>query len=154
MRSRRLIYALLGLLVAMLLSYWLLSSGASLSTDTRSSSLGSEAEKLAFLKRYLIMHSEVDAAEFHIRYQDNSGGLVPGPSEWDVQVVMKMPPEHVRLWTKDLDVQTDAPDLSWTKPLWRPEWTVTSSPRVYGRKGTTVIVFESEGIVCKRAVAN
>ena len=68
-------------------------------TNTWSSSFRSREEKLAFLCGYMTMPSEVIDAEYHIVYHDNSGGLIPGPSDWDIRVVLKVAPEDTYRWT-------------------------------------------------------
>lgn len=73
-----------------------------LTTDTRSDSFHIKEEKLAFLKEYLIMPSEVIDAEYHIMFWDNSGGMVPGPSDWDIRAVLKVAEEDIPLWTADM----------------------------------------------------
>ena len=127
----------------------------SLTTDTLSSTLSDDAAKVAFLGRYLKLASPVEAAEFHVIYHDNSGGMVPGPSEWDIQAVMKVAPADLPAWTSGM-TPTEAADLSWGRSLLGPEprWAVHSALRVYQRGRTIVAVFEPEGIVFKRAQAD
>ena len=78
-------------------------SEASRTTDTWSSYFENKDEKLAFLSEYLVMHSEVLDAEYHVVYHDNSGGLIPGPSDWDIKVALKVAPERIPLWTDGLN---------------------------------------------------
>jgi hypothetical protein len=127
---------------------------ASLTTDTRSAQFATDAEKIAFLRRYVTLYSEVEATEFHIVYHDNSGGRVPGPSDWDMRVALKIAPTDTPAWTSGLQEIDGADlDLSWGTDLLpnTPRWARTSQPRVYERGGGDVIVavFASEGIVLK-----
>ena len=126
---------------------------ASMTADTRSSDLA-EGAKVAFLRRYLVLHSEVEAAQFHIRYRDNSGGPVPGPSEWDIRAAMKVPDAQSSRWTAGLR-RVESADLAWGYDLLRgmPGWSVRSKPVVYSHGGTVVAVFEVEGVVFKRVEA-
>jgi hypothetical protein len=121
-----------------------------LTTDTRSSELPNEQAKIEFLKKYLKLHSEIDATEFHIRYQDNSG-IVPGPSDWDIEVVMKVPKDKLGLWTTGLQ-KADQADLSWGFDLLPKDerWAIHSKPAIYRQGQTVVALFEPEGIVFKR----
>jgi len=110
------------------------------------------------------MESNVEAAEFHIRYQDNSGGWVPGPSDWDIQAVMKVRPEDLSRWTEEMStVGADSREGNvfdgW--PNWGysllpddPRWQVGSKPTVFARQDGSIMVavFQPEGIVMKRAV--
>lgn len=135
----------------------------SYTTDTYSRDLA-EPDKLPFLARYLKLHSRIEAAEFHIRYFDGTQGLVPSPSEWDMRVAMKVAPADIAAWTADV-APTQTPDstawgyapsdLSWVHEILpaTADWKTTSKPKIYTRDATTVIVFEPEGIICKRALA-
>jgi hypothetical protein len=130
-------------------------SGPSRTTHKRSSDMSSNAEKIAFLNRYLSAKSAIEAAEFIIDYQDNSGGWVPGPSDWDIQAAMKMQPRDTTLWAEGLDrVLSEDIDLSWGMRL-LPQaamWRIESKPQIFVRpdEDVTVAIFQPEGIVFKR----
>src|ERR1043166_651586 len=129
-------------------------SHTSLTTHQKSSQMSSDAEKIAFLRRYLTMKSEIEAAEFTVDYEDNSGGWVPGRSDWDIMAVMKMRPRDTGLWSQTFyKISPDEQDLSWGMSLLPPEdrWRVESRPQVFvaGDRTATVAFFEPEGIVFK-----
>ena len=129
-------------------------TSASLTTDTRSAQFATDAEKIAFLQRYLTLYSAVEATEFHIVYHDNAGGAVPGPSDWDMRVALKVAPADIPAWTNGLqEIEGAAADLSWGTDLLpgTARWARTSQPRVYQRASGGVIVaaFASEGIILK-----
>jgi hypothetical protein len=122
-------------------------------TDTRSSTLASDAEKIAFLRRYLVLASPVHQTEFHVVYHDNSGGLVPGPSDWDIQAIMRVAPDEMPRWTDGMQpAQADSVDLAWLHALQRsaPGWLASAPPIVYQRSGELVALFEGDGMVAKR----
>ncbi len=128
---------------------------ASLTTDTSSGQFATDAEKTAFLRRYVTLYSAVEATEFHIVYHDNAGGRIPGPSDWDMRVALKVAPANEPAWTSGLqEVSPIGIDLSWGTelPLSDSLWARTSAPRVYQRAGGGVIVaaFATEGIILKR----
>jgi len=135
---------------------------ASKTTDTRSSQFPSQKEKLEFLSRYMALKSSVEAAEFHVVYHDNSGGLVPGPSDADVQAVLKVRHQDIGLWVSGMRLRDPEPagvsrlpgELDWGYALLpnSPRWHVSSRPAVFAAgEGTTLVaVFEAEGIVMKR----
>ena len=127
------------------------SDGGRLTTDTRSSTFSDNRSKIAFLKKYLKMPSAIEEAEFHVVYQDNSGGLVPGPSDWDIQVVLRVKLENVPLWTNGM-TRVDLADLSWGYSLLpsAEQWAVKSKPVIYEQGRTVVAVFEPEGTIFKR----
>jgi len=127
----------------------------SLTTDTRSAQFTTDAEKVAFVRRYLTLFSPVEATEFHIVYHDNSGGRVPGPSDWDMRVALLVAPADVPSWIDGLrQIDRASVDLSWGIDLLPNErrWAHTSDPQVYEREsgGVIVAVFTPEGLVLKR----
>lgn len=123
---------------------------ANKSTDTLSAEFDSDTEKIAFLDQYLVLHSAVEAAEFHIVYHDNSTGFVPGPSDWNIQAVLKVAPADVSRWTDGRQlVATDSVDLAWGYALLPDEarWQVQSQPMIYTSLGAIIVVFAPEGIL-------
>jgi hypothetical protein len=126
---------------------------ASLTTDTSSAQFATDAEKIAFLRRYVTLYSAVETTEFHIVYHDNASGRIAGPSDWDMRVALKIAPADAPAWTSDLqEVSPAGIDLSWATdlPLSDSHWARTSSPRVYQRAGVIVAAFATEGIILKR----
>jgi len=126
------------------------------STDTWSASLEDKTEKLAFLREYLAILSEVIDAEYHIVYHDNSGGMIPGPSDWDIRAVLKVAPEDVPLWTDGVNMlisyQLDPSmwdDLktayfTWTEPEGIECWKLPDS-KIY------MVTYIDSGIILLRA---
>jgi hypothetical protein len=149
-------YAMM-LLVA-LVSCGIPSSGTktsgSLTTDTQSAQLATDAEKIAFLRRYITLYSAVETTEFHIVYHDNAGGAVPGPSDWDMRVALKVAPANISAWTSGLQESEGAGvDLTWGTDLLpdASRWARTTQPRVYERAsgGVLVAAFAPEGVIFK-----
>jgi hypothetical protein len=129
-------------------------TSASLTTDTHSAQLATDAGKIAFLRRYITLYSAVEATEFHIVYHDNSGGAVPGPSEWDMRIALKIAPADIPAWTSGLqEIEGAGVDLAWGTDLLpdASRWARTSQPRVYERAsgGALVAAFASEGVILK-----
>lgn len=126
---------------------------ASKTTDTRSSTFATHAEKTAFLERYLTLHSPVEATEFHVIFHDNSGGFIAGPSDWDIQAVMRVAPDDIASWTDGMQrVEASVVDLAWANALLQQSgWLSSSPPLVYERSGSLVAVFEADGIIAKRS---
>ncbi|WP_428266360.1 hypothetical protein [Haliangium sp.] len=136
----------------------------SLTTDTDSRTLSDKEQRLAFLARYLRLKSPVADAEFVIRYHDNGGGALPGPSDWDIQAVLQVE-EHASAWHEGWvpcpadAVSEEHPtgvDLTWAQPLLerREPWQQPSdSARCYRNprtSGSYVIVYEQDGLVLYR----
>ncbi len=116
-----------------------------LSTDTTSASISGESEQIEFLERYVVLPSPIEETEFHIVYRDNSGGAVPGPSDWTIEFAVRVDPGEMSLWTEGVE-PIDAP------PAWDDElitgWDVgDASPRFYGRSGTVRAVYGDEVVL-------
>lgn len=126
-------------------------------TDTRSAALADDTAKRAFLGQYLTLKSAVTATEFHIVYHDNSTGVVPGPSDWDIQVALKVAPTDVSRWTAGMQPATaNADNLAWGYALVpdEPRWKTRSQPQIYTAGGKLVAAFAREGIVLLRLQTN
>jgi hypothetical protein len=129
-------------------------TSASLTTDTYSAQFAKDAEKIAFLGRYITLYSAVETTEFHIVYHDNAGGAVPGPSGWDMRIALKVAPADIPAWTNGMqEIEGAGADLSWGTDLLpdTARWARASQPRVYERASGGVIVaaFASEGVILK-----
>jgi len=124
-------------------------------TNTSSSSYETQQQKITFLQHYVVCPSPVLATEFHIQYWNNSGGGVPGPSEWDIRFAVKVPLQSISNWTKDFHpVHPNVINSGWWAdlPLTANIWTRHSVPKYYQRPDskTYQVVYEDEGIIFKR----
>jgi hypothetical protein len=137
--------------------------GGSLTTDTDSRSLTDKDQRLAFLARYLRAKSPIEDAEFVIRYRDNSGGAIPGPSDWDIRAVLQVdrPSAWHEGWTPcaAADSAGDGQlvvDMAWAEPLLgrRPQWqALRPPPRCYRNPrsaASVVLVYEDDRVVLYR----
>ena len=129
------------------------SNTSNLTTNTQSTQFSTDGEKLTFLKKYVTLYSAIEATEYQIVYQDNSAGGVPGPSDWDIQMALKIAPEDVVLWTADMQkIAPELVDLAWGYQLLpdEPRWKFQAQPLVYTRANVIVAVFPQQGILFKR----
>jgi hypothetical protein len=132
-------------------AYYLSEANRSMSTNTHSKQFATNADKIQFLKRYLSLPTAVEAAEFHVVYQDNSGGIIPGPSDWDIQAALKVAPQDLSAWTKNINRTSQKQDLAWGYSLAQERgWKLQSAPKVYTAPGEIVAIFEKEGFIFKR----
>lgn len=84
-------------------------------TDTHSISLTNQQDKLEFLSGYANLPTTPEDAAYHIWYQDNSQG-VPGPSDWDIKLVLRLSQEVLPLWLSDTTTVAEL-ETSWADPL-------------------------------------
>jgi hypothetical protein len=82
------------------------------STDTTSAAFGTLDEKVAFLEQYVRFRRGYRELDFAVRYLNNSGGIAPAPSEWDVRIVAAVPPAELDAWTSGLS-RASAPEADW-----------------------------------------
>ena len=72
------------------------------STQTSSSQFTTITEKIAFLEKYVMFRRAYVNLDYQISYHNNSGGGVPGPSDWDIRIVAQVPAAELKLWTSGL----------------------------------------------------
>lgn len=83
------------------------------STDTCSDALPSLERRVEFLERYVTFRRGYSDLGFHIAYQNNGGGLVPSPSEWDIRLVAAVPPTELAEWVPPGLAPSPAADTGW-----------------------------------------
>lgn len=126
-------------------------------TKTSSKQFATKEERLEFLKKYLKEYSPINDAEYFIEFYNNVS-RVPGPSEWDITVALKVPQDKINDWVIDFDeVNEEDIKLSWWDLLKLDDkgWYRNSKPKFYKRKGQMVyvVIYENEGIILKRVTA-
>lgn len=55
-------------------------------------------DRISQLEEYVTFEREYEALEYDLFYADAGGGLVPGPSEWDIQLLAVVPPSELEAW--------------------------------------------------------
>jgi hypothetical protein len=139
-----------GIIVALISLCLVSCSKPSLTTNTYSSQLNSDRQKIEFLGKYFKLLSPIEATEFHIVYHDNDFA----PSDLDIEAAMKVSPSDVKVWTEGMQLQHQPLDIAWGYALIakdKQKWSIKSKPKFYRRSSGdgVVVVFESEGIIFK-----
>lgn len=133
------------------------SSPSTLTTDTDSRTQPDRAQRLAFLARYLKSKSAITDAEYVIHYRDNSGGGVPGPSDWDVRAALQV--ADVAPWRAGWEPCPQSGKTfavpGWARELLdrRPAWQRAQAPGCFRdpRHGAAVAyIFEADKLVAYR----
>jgi hypothetical protein len=124
-----------------------------LTTATSSCEFKTMEEKSSFLKKYMIINSEVRDTEYRIFFQDNSG-VPPGPSDWDIKVALMMQEENLDKWLAGFEeISANMVSLSWWDDLNLDDnkWHLSSTPQFYKRPDVSsyLVLFRDEGIVLK-----
>lgn len=135
----------LGWITALLLA----CSARSRSTDTPSTDFDEKGPKLDFLRKYMAHLEGVRDAEYHIIYNDNGSGSVPGPSDYSITVALLVEPDSLGHWLDKCAGKDTLIDIGrWRPALPRFDWPVTSAPRVCRPEpGVEKVVYRKEGIV-------
>ncbi len=84
------------------------------STDTLSSALPDLDARVEFLERYVQFRRAYEVLDFSIRFRGSEGGFldVPGPSEWDIRLVAKVPAAEIDDWVPAGVAAGPPPDFS------------------------------------------
>lgn len=88
-----------------------------LSVSETSMSRPALANKIDFIERYLSFERGYEALEYRWFHSDNSGGLVPGPSDWNYQLLAIVPPDEIALWKIEGVVPVDTSPLGWVDDI-------------------------------------
>ena len=134
-----------------------------LTTNTSSTEFKTSAERVAFLRRYLNLRTQVTDAAFHIVFHDNHRNL-PGPSDCSVVAAVKVTPADGPAWLAGArpfvqppvevvdDPFADAPPPP-RRSLIPPEWHVSSPGTSYTRDRAQ-LVWHPEGVLEFDAIPN
>lgn len=69
--------------------------------DTTSAQFATLQQKIDFLNQYVSFRHTYHELDFAVYFVDNGGGMVPGPSEWDIRLVAIVPEETLNDWVPD-----------------------------------------------------
>lgn len=152
---RKRILGILLLVIIVSVSYMSLGNTKSRTTETWSKQFQKREDKIVFLQKYIKTFSTIVDTEFYINYFDNSVGIIPGPSDWEMRVALIVPEDSVKNWTEGFhEVKKDEIEMNWWNdlPLTTEEWQRSSTPKFYKRPNEQVylVVYSEEGIILKR----
>ena len=82
-------------------------------TETASDKLPSLEKRVEFLERYVKFRRHYTDLGFHIKFQNNGGGLVPGPSDWDIRLVAVVPAAELAEWIPPGVTAKSSADVGW-----------------------------------------
>ena len=85
-------------------------------TDVDSAAFSTLAEKQSFLEQYVTFRRDYEEIEFDVLYVDGGDGRVPGPTEWDVRLLAKVPEGGLGEWISGM-AQMASPDTSWVASI-------------------------------------
>jgi hypothetical protein len=113
--------------------------------------IDSQTDKIEFLKKYLNKTSGLIDAEYHIWYQDNGTGRVPGPSDYNIILALKIQPDSINSWINHLEPSSrQISTEKWNElNLNKKNWNLHSQPELYLSSQITEVklLFRKENIV-------
>jgi hypothetical protein len=125
------------------------------SVELMSRDIASKELKIKKINEYLTFQSEVIDAEYILSIHDNSGFL-SGPSDFSLQIALRMLPTDVPRWIVGYsEISTPPFSENWKATLQLSDevWSTSSTPRYYSNDGNTwVVVFFEEGIVYRETI--
>ncbi|MFT3787128.1 MAG: hypothetical protein QM770_13330 [Tepidisphaeraceae bacterium] len=68
------------------------------------------------MERYVTFRRHYESLDFDITYHNN-GGMVPGPSEWDVRLVASVPENELDQWVPSGVKSVAAGESDWLKSV-------------------------------------
>lgn len=99
--------------LGLILTLFLFGCHESKSTEQGSDAFSSLKEKREFLNKYKKLDGKsFQKLDFYISFKDNSGGMVPGPSDWDICIVAEVPEDEIDLWIKGLNKLEQKPEIN------------------------------------------
>jgi len=129
-------------------------STTNMTTDTWSTAITNHDEKINFMKKYIGCPTDVLDAEYHIVYHDNSGGRVPGPSDWTIAAAIKINPGDMARWTGGMDeISSDQVDTAWWDGLNISAWAFSGAGIYYKQpnENSFLAVYQEDGVILKYA---
>jgi hypothetical protein len=118
------------------------------STATTSSEFATLEEKVAFLNQYVSFDRSYEQLDFSVTYHNNSGGMVPGPSDWDIRIVARVPSAELGNWSSELK-KIQSPEIEWVEGIHTAIDYSGVSDWYFGR-GATVGIDETRSVILYR----
>jgi len=75
------------------------------------------SDRIRFVESYVNFRREYNELEYNIVYHNNSSRLsAPGPSDWNIILIAKVPPDQIEQWVLPKTLDEGVP-----KPVWHKE---------------------------------
>jgi hypothetical protein len=107
------------------------------------------ADRIRFIENCVTFRRKYEKLDYDVAYQNNGGGMVPGPSDWDIRLIAVVPPGDVGGWIPADAEKTDGSAPEWVQDLPGPierreitEW--------YRKSGIEVGIDRTRSIVAYR----
>lgn len=85
--------------------------------DEKSTSRSSLEDRIKFVEKYVKFRRNYEKLDYHIQYQNNGGGFVPGPSDWDIRLIAQVPAKELNDWIPANSEKSDKSVPAWVTEL-------------------------------------
>ena len=107
-------------------------------------------QKKETLKKYLKKQSGIQDSEYHFWFMDNGGDRIPGPSDYNITLALKIETDSIDNWVGYLEPTRPFNISSWESlELNVKNWELKGTPKYYRSSlGTEIkVVFKEQNIV-------
>lgn len=118
------------------------------SGKTTSAGITTLAARVKTLHEYVKFQRTYETLDFDIDYHNNGGGLVPGPSDWDIRIVATVPASQLSDWIPAGATPSSGSDTEWLKTVPTAldlsgvtEWYVQGSKTVGLDRARRIVVY-------------
>lgn len=119
--------------------------------DIYSYNIKNRATKMDTLFQYIAKEPEILDAEYHIWFQDNGNGRVPGPSDYSITMALKVIPDSIDKWKTDIKPPSELTSIKpWNELKLDPiKWKLDTIPEEYysDTQNKVTLLYRRAGIV-------
>lgn len=109
------------------------------------------SDRISFVESYVNFKREYMELEYDIVYQNNgTGGGIPGPSDWDIRLIAKVPAEQIEQWLLPKPLDAATPEPMWHKETAHEidissvnEWYVDGNRTVGLDRANSIVVYRN-----------
>ena len=74
-------------------------------------------DRVRFVEKYVTFRRNYKDLEYNVTYQNNGGGIIPGPSDWDIRLIAEVPSADLDDWIPSDTEKGDGPSPPWLGDL-------------------------------------
>jgi len=74
-------------------------------------------DRIQFIENYVAFSRDYHELDYDVTYQNNGGGMVPGPSDWDIQLIAAVPVSELDAWIPGSVQKTETRPPKWLLDL-------------------------------------
>ncbi len=108
-------------------------------------------DRINALKKCFVLRTEIFDTAFDIYDVNMNNRTIPGPTDRDYRIVLKMDSSYIREWIKDVQITSFPINYDWAKELLKENnFSIGSVSGIFTGPDKQVIVFQNDGIILFR----